>query len=158
MDFDVRRVVTGHDAAGRAVFVSDGAPRRTIGTPNGFGVSDLLWLDVPATTADDGGEAPDGVVVIEPPPGGLSIRLIRIPPPAPGAADDERWLRVDGDDPARPGMHTTDTLDFMVVLDGEIVLGLDDGEHAVGPGEVVIQRGTSHRWRVIGDQIGRAHV
>ena len=49
----------------------------------------------------------------------------------PGGGD---WIRVDGDDPDRPGMHATDTLDFMVVLDGRIVLGLDDGEHELGAG------------------------
>jgi mannose-6-phosphate isomerase-like protein (cupin superfamily) len=48
-------------------------------------------------------------------------------------------------------MHATDTLDFMVVVDGRIVLGLDDGEHELGSGDVVIQRGNRHRWRVAGD-------
>ena len=69
-----------------------------------------------------------------------------------GTPVDEQWIRVEGDDPDRPGMHATDTLDFMVVLDGEIVLGLDDGEHTLGPGDTVIQRGTAHRWRVAGDR------
>ena len=67
----------------------------------------------------------------------------------PGGGD---WVRVDGDDPDRPGMHATDTLDFMVVIDGRIVLGLDDGEHELGPGDVVVQRGNLHRWRVSGDE------
>ncbi|HZP28316.1 MAG TPA: cupin domain-containing protein, partial [Acidimicrobiia bacterium] len=51
-----------------------------------------------------------------------------------------------------PGMHATDTLDFMTVLDGDIVLGLDDGEHHLSAGDIVIQRGTPHRWRVAGEQ------
>jgi quercetin dioxygenase-like cupin family protein len=151
MAFDVRRVVTGHDSEGAAVFVSDGAPPHTIDAANSFGVSDLWWLDAMPATVADGGESPDGPVVLEPPPGGMSIRVIRMPPPAPGTPDDDRWIRVPGDDPARPGMHTTDTLDFMTVLDGEITLGLDDGEHALAAGDVVIQRGTAHRWRVSGD-------
>ena len=54
--------------------------------------------------------------------------------------------------PIAPGMHATDTLDFMTVLDGEIVLGLDDGEHRLTQGDSVIQRGNVHRWRVVGDQ------
>ncbi len=49
-------------------------------------------------------------------------------------------------------MHATDTLDFMVVIDGRIVLGLDDGEHDLGPGDVVVQRGNLHRWRVSGEE------
>jgi quercetin dioxygenase-like cupin family protein len=48
-------------------------------------------------------------------------------------------------------MHATDTLDFMVVLEGEIVLGLDDGEHHLVAGDTVVQRGTRHRWRVAGE-------
>jgi len=55
------------------------------------------------------------------------------------------------DEPDRPGMHATDTLDFMVVIDGRIALGLDDGDHELGPGDVVVQRGNVHRWRVVGD-------
>ena len=151
MAFDVRRVVTGHDAAGNPVIVSDGAPARVIDAPNGFAVSDLYWLDGHATDAAAGGDPSDGPFVLEPPPGGVSVRMIRFPGNAPGTPVDDHWVRVGGDDPDRPGMHTTDTLDFMVVLDGEIVLGLDDGEHRLGPGDTVIQRGTPHRWRVAGE-------
>ena len=151
MSFAVRRVVTGHDAKGRAVFVSDGTPPKTIVSPAGYAVSELLWLDGPPTTPDDGRDR-DGGFDLEPPPGGLSMRVIQIPPPPDDAPDEERWIRVATEEPERPGMHATDTLDFMVVLDGEIVLGLDDGEHRLGQGDCVIQRGNSHRWRVVGDR------
>ena len=150
MEQFARRVVTGHDDEGHAVFVSDGAAPHTVTTSAGYGVSDLLWLNGPATTADDGEERA-GAFDLEPPPGGLSVRIIRIPPAPDDAPEGERWIRVEGDDPARPGMHTTDTLDFIAVLDGEIVLGLDDAEHRLTPGDVVIQRATAHRWRVAGD-------
>jgi len=151
-EFTVRRVVTGHDPQGRAVFVSDGAPALTMAADTGFGFSQVFVLDGPPRTADAGGDA-TGAFELEPPPGGLHLLVITLPPPAPGTPDDERWLRVDGDDPARPGMHTTDTLDCMVVLDGRIVLDLEgDGERELGPGDAVIQRGTAHRWRVTGDQ------
>jgi quercetin dioxygenase-like cupin family protein len=79
------------------------------------------------------------------------VRVIRMPPAAPSTPVDEQWLRVHGDDDAEPGMHATDTLDFMVVLSGEIVLGTDDGERVLGAGDTVVQRGTRHRWRVHGD-------
>jgi hypothetical protein len=62
------------------------------------------------------------------------------------------WLRVEGDDDEVPGMHATDTLDLMVVLSGAITLGLPDDELTVRAGEVVVQRGTPHRWRVVGDE------
>lgn len=140
--FAVRRVVTTTDAVGVA---SDGPPPLTISAPAGFGVSELLWLDGPPATPDDGGDrAPEGFP-LEPPAGGLSSRIIRMP----GNGD---WLRVEGDDPEHPGMHATDTLDLMVVLHGEIVMGLADGtEHVVRAGDAVVQRGTAHRWRVAAD-------
>jgi quercetin dioxygenase-like cupin family protein len=144
-----RRVVTGIDD-GKAVFRSDGAPARTIDVPGGVGVSELLWLDGAPTSVDDGRDRDDDGYPLEPPPGGASVRIIRLPAPAADAAPAEQWLRVAGDDAAHPGMHATDTLDFMVVLDGRIVLGLDDGEHALEPGDAVVQRGTAHRWRVVG--------
>jgi quercetin dioxygenase-like cupin family protein len=148
MEFTARRIVTGHDRTGKDVIVSDGPPPGTI-TPGeatgGFGLAHWIWLGGAATTVDDGGDVPDGVSMLEPPPGGCVVHLIRFP----GGGD---WIRVDGDDPDRPGMHATDTVDFMVVIDGRIVLGLDDGEHELGPGDVVVQRGNVHRWRVAGDQ------
>jgi len=146
-EFTARRVVTGHDADGKAVILSDGEPPRTI-RANGFGVATWLWLDGPPTTVDDGGEEADGPVRLEPPAGGCSVRIIRFPGAREGGGD---WIRVDGDDPERPGMHATDTLDFMVVIDGHLALGLDDGEHVLGPGDVVIQRGNPHSWHVVGD-------
>jgi mannose-6-phosphate isomerase-like protein (cupin superfamily) len=143
-EFAARRIVTGHDTDGKAVIVSDGEPDNTI-RANGFGVATWLWLDGPARTVDDEGTAS---MALEPPAGGCSVRLIRFPGVAEGGGE---WIRVEGDDPDQPGMHATDTLDFMVVVEGRIVLGLDDGEHELGPGDVVIQRGNRHRWRVVSD-------
>ena len=147
-----RRVETGHDGAGRAVIRSDGPPPRTVHASSGVAVSELLWLDGPVRHVDDGRDREEGGFPLEPPPAGASFRIIAMPPPQPGLGTDASWLRVPGDEAARPGMHTTDTLDYVVVLDGQIVLGLDDGEHRLGAGDVVIQRGTPHRWRVIGDR------
>jgi quercetin dioxygenase-like cupin family protein len=147
-----RRVVTGHDADGRAVFLSDGTPPNTVATPDGIAVSEVLRLDGPPRTAADGQEERAGAFELEPPPGGASLLIITVPPAPDDAPDEERWIRVEGEDPARPGMHATDTLDVMVVLDGEIVLGLDDGEHRLAQGDCVVQRGNEHRWRVVGDR------
>jgi quercetin dioxygenase-like cupin family protein len=147
MEFSARRVVTGHDADGKAVILSDGPPPRTIRS-NGFGVATWLWLDGAPATVDDGGDEPGDGFSLEPPPGGCSVRIIRFPGTGEGGGD---WIRVESEDPERPGMHATDTLDFMTVLEGRIVLGLDDGEHELGPGDVVIQRGNAHRWRVVSE-------
>ena len=69
-----------------------------------------------------------------------------------GTPVDDTWLRVPYEDPALPGWHRSETLDLMVVLEGDLVLGLDDGEHPLGAGAAVVQRGTFHRWRVVGEQ------
>jgi quercetin dioxygenase-like cupin family protein len=147
-----RRVETGHDTDGRAVIRTDGSAPRTVHAPSGVSVSELLWLDGPVRSVDDGRDREDGGFPLEPPPGGASFRIITMPAPAAGADPESTWLRVPGDDDSTPGMHATDTLDYVIVVDGEIVLGLDDGEHRLGAGDVVIQRGTSHRWRVVGDR------
>ena len=75
-EFTARRVVTGHDAAGKAVIRTDGEPEGTI-RANGFGVATWLWLDGPPTSVDDGGDEPGGAVRLEPPAGGCSVRIIR---------------------------------------------------------------------------------
>src|SRR2546423_1061741 len=84
MDFTARRVVTGHDADGRAVIVSDAPPDRTI-RANGFAVATWLWLDGPPATVDDGGDEADGPMRLQPPPGGCSARVIRVPRASEGA-------------------------------------------------------------------------
>jgi quercetin dioxygenase-like cupin family protein len=150
MAFGVRRVETAN-VDGRAVFRSDGTPPKTVAMEGYAAVSEVLWLDGAPQTADDGRDRDDEGFPLEPPVGGASVRIIQLPPPDPTLPVDEQWLRIEGDDPAAPGHHTTDTLDVEVILDGRIVLGLDDGDHELGPGDVVVQRGTRHRWRVTGD-------
>jgi quercetin dioxygenase-like cupin family protein len=146
-----RRVVTGHDAEGRAVFLSDGVAPKTIDR-GPQAVTEVMVLPGPPADVSAGGDSPEAGFPLHPPAGGATVRLIRLPPPAAGTSVDSQWLRVPGDDPHSPGTHTTDTLDFEVIVDGEIVLGLDDGEYQLGAGDVVVQRGTAHRWRVTGDR------
>jgi quercetin dioxygenase-like cupin family protein len=142
--FSIRRVVTVVDGEG-AAFASDGPPPNLVAGGGGFGVGEVLWLDGPPTSVDDGGDRTTPGYPLEPPPGGLSSRIISMPP-------NGEWLRVEGDDPDAPGMHATDTLDLMVVLDGEIILGLPDGERTLHAGDAVVQQGTAHRWKVSGDR------
>ncbi len=116
-------------------------------TSGPVGVSEVFWSDGSALhVADDPDRAAPGFP-LEPPPGGISVRVIRMPGIPPGTEADETWLRIDGDDADLPGMHATDTLDLMVVLEGSVVLGLDDGERTLSAGDYVVQRGTRHRWR-----------
>src|SRR3954454_18626357 len=125
-EFSVRRVVTGFDGSGADVFTHDGpAPNSVDLGP--VGVSEVLWTDGPLGLGDD----PDregGGFPLEPTPGGIRVRVIRMPGIPPGTEPDETWLRIDGEEPDLPGMLATETLDLMVVLEGSVVLGLDDGE------------------------------
>ncbi len=142
----VRRIVTGFDDDGRAVITDDGPAPNSIDT-GPVGVSEVLWCDGPDLRIDDDPDRDGEGFPLEPPPGGASARIIRMPGAPAGADPDDTWLRVDSEEPGTPGMHTTDTLDLMVVLDGSVVMGLPDGERTIGPGEFVVQRGTAHRWR-----------
>ncbi len=140
-----RRVVTRLDGAGLGSVESDGPPANAVSAPGGVAVAELLWLDGSPADVNAGGDRRGPGYPLEPPAGGLSSRIIRMPP-------SPDWLRIEGDDPDQPGMHATDTLDLMVVLEGEITLGLPGSERHLGAGDVVIQQGTAHRWRVSGGE------
>jgi uncharacterized cupin superfamily protein len=69
---------------------------------------------------------------LEPSPGGSSFHFVTLPPTAAGA---------------KPFWHRTMTLDYNILLGGDLVLMVDEGETTLHPGDVVIQRNTSHAWR-----------
>ena len=148
----VRTVVTGHNAKGRAVFVRD---EKVDGMPiPGLGELAFLWnADEPATYPNAGNNpAARGIF---PPLGGIRFIIgtylpgdFIAPEPTP-----EMHLE-DGDElgGAKAGFHRTDTTDFGVVLSGNLALQLDDGaELSLSPGDVLIENGTRHRWRVVGN-------
>ncbi len=153
-EFRVRRVVTGTDAAGRPVFVSDGPPPNLVALPGGTACADLWRLDGPPEHPMDGVDPPKGPFPLEPKPGGLWWRLIRIPAPDPTAAPEAQYVAMDDPhfDADKPGMHATDSIDFEVIISGRIELEVDEGIVQLGPGDFVVQRGTRHRWRVIGSE------
>ena len=133
----IRRIVTGTDAAGRSYVVSDGAASEVTGF-------DELWLsegsDPLANAASASGPAPR----LEPAPGGTSWRVFDLPPDEVVAA----WLESQGlPEVERSGFHRTDTLDYVMILDGAVTLELDRGAVTLGPGDCVVQRATRHAWR-----------
>jgi mannose-6-phosphate isomerase-like protein (cupin superfamily) len=156
---DARRVVTGHDSAGKAVFVSDDlvAPV-TLALLPGSEFHRLWGADSTVTFPDDGSRP--GADRYFPPVGGSRFAFFTIPPdggvgaPAdldlaaalgeferklPGMAE---YLEVDN-----PGMHTTATVDYGVVLSGEVILELDDrAKVTLRAGDTYVQNGTRHRW------------
>jgi mannose-6-phosphate isomerase-like protein (cupin superfamily) len=144
----VRQVVTGHDAEGRAVFVRD---EQVDGIPiPGLGEIAFLWgADEPATYPDAGDNpAAPGPY---PPLDGIRFLIGRWYSPD-GVVAPEPTPRMHIEDGDEPGFHRTDTTDFGVLLSGNLVLELDDGaEVLLSPGDVLVENGTRHRWRVVGD-------
>lgn len=124
-----RRIVTGHDENGRARFRSDESFDLSV-VPTGDAAMTTLWTTatVPADLNDemDGREREAGTTLF----GGSVIRIVEM---LPG-----------GESP----MHRTNSIDYGVVLSGDVELELDDGIKTLcGPGDVIVQRGTMHRWR-----------
>jgi len=152
----VRRVVTGHSPEGRAVFVSD-APVEPIEFGAG-GAYHVLWgADEPARFPDDG--APPAWSAAFPPVGGHRFLLMTLPVGSTRDSNDEQLSSFlaeslgDIMEQAEPGMHKTATIDFEVVLSGKIGLELDGrAEVVLGPGDVVVQNGTRHRWHNRGSE------
>lgn len=155
----IRRIVTGHDATGKAVVLMDSAtPHVTVGSGTGSKMS-LLWVtdETPAHTSGDTDRA-SRETGIPPPAGGSIFRVVEFQPNAPDGPDEERQksllasmggatYHAHSGRPARhPYMHRTRSLDYAVVLEGEIDMLLDDSEVHLKAGDVVVQQATNHAW------------
>lgn len=159
----VRRVVTGHDPAGRAIIQEEGpAPRvQRIGGETGP-LFHEIWNTraTPAPIDASSGEPDEDGIILAPPKGGTRIRVLDIPPEGDNlenmSEEDRRahFAEIGAADAVAGGdaaqrhayMHRTETIDYGIVLEGEIVLIMDEGETTVRAGEIVIQRGTNHGW------------
>lgn len=149
MPREMRRIVTGHDAAGKSIVVIDG-PSTSMGA---------YWL-ADSTPADNAaaGDAAQRVRGLEPPRGGSIFRFAAIPPEDPNVTREERErstarmfeqmgaAHCRPDTTRHPGMHKTRTVDYVILLSGEVTLLLDKGEVNLKPFDVVVQRGTNHAW------------
>jgi len=152
----MRRVVTGHDANGRAVVLFDGeSPHRFVLEKAGGLRLTEIW-ETRSSPADNSGasDAGDHERRIEPVGGGSVFRVIEYPPDRERlkTLDPERFFGSMGAKAAdaatrrHPGMHKTSTIDYCVVLSGEIWAVLDEGEVLLRAGDVLVQRGTNHAW------------
>jgi mannose-6-phosphate isomerase-like protein (cupin superfamily) len=161
----MKRVVTGHDAHGKAVFVSTGEPVHRVD------VTALGWRELWTTFPEDALPVPDPAAEpsrdarwtsVYPRPGQSMFRIIEFRPgDAAAKGDGPLWDAdelaimerecpgtLDALEPDAPGMHTTDSVDYGIVLEGRIGLELDDGAIVeLEPGDVVVQNGTRHAWR-----------
>jgi mannose-6-phosphate isomerase-like protein (cupin superfamily) len=155
----MRRVVTGVDADGKSVFVSD-EPVAAVTSPVSPGLAfQRMWGQDDTPVAPQDGTPPPAHDYF-PPAGGYRVGTFTLPPdgtPPPegldvGAALAEVEAQLPGlmahMEPDDPGMHTTVTIDFEYVISGRVVLELDDGATVeLGPGDTVVQNGTRHAWR-----------
>ncbi|MER7005927.1 cupin domain-containing protein [Dactylosporangium sp. NPDC000555] len=161
----VRRVVTGVNEAGASIVVQDGIPPNVVAPGGGTGYAWTdVWITDDVSSAAEGGDHAPNTMSLEPPRGGITWKVIVLPPasalkdmdwPAFQAEMRERAPLMSGTgqhDRNRPGFHRTDTIDFVVIISGELVLELEDGEVRVGPGDCVVQRGTWHAWHNRGSE------
>jgi mannose-6-phosphate isomerase-like protein (cupin superfamily) len=152
-----RRVVTGNDANGKSYFVHDGPTPGQVDL--GLAVDDEIWIDDPASpdpgAIDD--PAQSEKFFLEPPKNGSIVRIFTFLPQDQAPTDPEEFAKLLSEAGARfdtrgvmeeesPGMHTTQTIDYGIVLSGEVYLELDEGEVHLSAGDVVVQRGTRHAW------------
>jgi len=160
-----RRVVTGHDAQGRSTFVFDGiaASTKDMASIPGLVLTDL-WETTTAPASNSGNDdAAARPVRLEPPQAGSIFRMVEFPPDShwKGRLDvdaAEAFASIGGehthvtDMESDPMRHKTSTIDYIIVLKGEVYAVLDTGETLLKPGDVLIQRGTVHSWSVRGNQ------
>ncbi|GAA1996555.1 cupin domain-containing protein [Microbacterium pumilum] len=167
----VRRVVTGHDDTGRAIILADGPAPHSFESDAipGFGAT-VAWTTPPGRidhVTDHDPAAADADIPSFPSEGQTILRIADFPPDAvyPDAADSVIFTEIDGHEAAEAGsehsdgkhfwFHRTDSLDYAVVLSGEITLLVDEGESTVAAGDVIVQRATSHAWSNRTDKTAR---
>ena len=151
----VRRVVTGHDEQGKAVVLMDG-PTPHVNQRGEGNVVQLLWLtnETPADLSHtrDGANQKTGV---PPLPNGSTLRVVDFAPQAAAEVkgiDHHEILKQMGIDPATQGYqrhaftHRTRSIDYAIVLEGEIDMLLDDTQVHMKAGDIMVQQATSHAW------------
>jgi hypothetical protein len=154
----IRRVVTGHDKDGKSIFVVDGKAPNVLEMASmpGVALTDL-WRTKTSPASNSGSkDAAAGKIRLEPPGNGTIFRIVEFPP-------DTAWRQTAdakaafasigaGRAPDHASgdamMHTTATVDYIIVLKGEIYAIMDKGETLLRQGDVLIQRGTNHSWSV----------
>ena len=160
----VRRLVTGHDGDGKAICIMDGPAANVLERPNrpGVALTNIWQTDTTPAPIDAEGDPVAGPFVLHPPENGSVFRVIEF-----GPEDPEVMAKLDGaaafaemgaggnvvEGARHPFMHRTDTVDYAIVLSGEITMLLDDTEYLLKAGDTVVQRGTNHAWSNQSDDV-----
>ncbi len=167
--YKARRIVTGHDEQGRSIVISDAAAENLLPNPSDPDRGHInFWRTegVPANGRDESDPAAGPVFPLAPPKGGTLFRFFQIAPEKneAGLPQEERDARMakmfeaaGAGDARQPmgrhsSMHRTETLDYIVLLKGEVTAVLELGEVTMRPFDVLIQRGTNHGWVNRGDE------
>jgi mannose-6-phosphate isomerase-like protein (cupin superfamily) len=141
-----RRVVTGHDKSGKSIVLSDGQPPIELKFPERGVAFFEIWSTnaspVPLSAAE--AEPTDRLMELAPKSRGTVIRILDF---LPGFSKENSATR--------PFIHRTETVDYGIVLEGEIFLLLDDSEVHLKAGDVVVQRGTDHAWENRSEKLAR---
>jgi naringenin degradation protein FdeH len=151
---EVRRVVTKLDASGKAVVMIDERTRLTAPRPPNYAAN--VWVTSASlpdfSWTDDRGKTKIGLV---PPKSGTVFRIVEFAPDSQGAhpTDMNHMMKIVGAEapkkglpPRHPMMHRTRSLDYAIILSGEIDMLLDDSEVHLKAGDVVVQQATNHAW------------
>ncbi len=154
----LKRIVTGHDSSGQSIVSIEGPPDPVLQFFPGAGLFEI-WT----AAASKGFENIPGAASLLPLPGTIKCRWFTVLPVPRGVTSADLATFYDGafqamatsdvrpDKSRHPGMHRTETLDFIIVLEGRVRLILDKEERVLGPGDVVVQRATNHAWSCVGD-------
>jgi mannose-6-phosphate isomerase-like protein (cupin superfamily) len=157
MTHPIRRLITGHDENGKAICINDGPASCILSRPERPGVSlTNLWQTNTTPAEFDGPEETvDGPLILHPPENGAVFRIVEFEPEDPevlAGLDGKSAFSAMGaadniiENARHPFMHRTDTVDFGVVIAGEIYMMLDEEDHLLKAGDTFIQRGTNHAW------------
>ena len=153
----MRRVVTGHDEEGKSIVVLDGPPAKSIGEDVG-GLFELWNTDGNLINTRDRIDRADDEILLSPPKNGSKFRYFQINPTPEGVPMDvlqnmaaDAFEKIGAshhriDTSKHPAMHKTDTIDYIILLEGDVTLILDKEEVVIKPHDVVVQRGTNHAW------------
>ena len=153
----MRRVITGHDKNGKSIVVLDGPPARSIGEDVG-GLFELWNMDGNTINTQDNIDRADDEIILSPPSNGSKFRYFQINPTPEGIPMDimqdiaaDAFKKIGAahhriDTTKHPAMHKTETIDYIILLKGDVTLILDQEEVDIKPFDVVVQRGTNHAW------------
>ena len=153
----MRRVITGHDKNGKSIVVLDGPPARSIGEDVG-GLFELWNTDGNTINTQDNIDRADDEIILSPPSNGSKFRYFQINPTPEGIPMDimqdiaaDAFEKIGAahhriDTTKHPAMHKTETIDYIILLKGDVTLILDQEEVDIKPFDVVVQRGTNHAW------------